>query len=176
LNWISTTWLGRLAVAARPRGGDWLEDDLKSWHEAGATVILSLLELHENTDLGLEDEPAAAARAGLAYICFPIEDRSVPTSREAMRALLDEMETLLKEGADVLVHCRQGIGRSGLVAIALLIRAGKSVDEAIEIASAARGLPVPETPAQLAWVRSFSPPASSSLAIDTNVCREPHRS
>jgi protein-tyrosine phosphatase len=150
-----------MSVSPRPRGGDWLDDDLNAWREAGATVIVSLLEPHENTDLGLEDEPEAATRAGLSFISFPVEDRNVPTSNEATLALLVRLESLLKEGASILTHCRQGLGRSGLIAIALLMQAGKSADEAVEIVSAARGLPVPETPGQLAWVHSFSPPAKS---------------
>ena len=144
-----------MTVSPRPRGEDWLEDDLKALCEGGATVVLSLLEPHENADLGLEDEPAAAKRAGVGFISFPIEDRCVPTSMEATFALLDQLKTLLKQGASIVIHCRQGIGRSGLVAIALLIQAGKPVAEAIELVGAARGLPVPETVEQLAWLEVY---------------------
>ena len=155
LNWINTPWTGRLAVSARPRGGDWLADDLKAWREAGATVIVSLLEVQESTDLGLEDEPMAAKISGLQFISFPIEDRNVPASTDAAHEVLNQLNVLLKEGASILIHCRQGVGRSGLVAIALLIQAGKRVGEAIEIVGAARGLLVPETAEQLAWLEVY---------------------
>jgi protein-tyrosine phosphatase len=138
-----------------PRGGDWLADDMNAWREAGATIIVSLLEVQESADLGLEDESMAAKISGLQFISFPIEDRNVPTSTGAAHGLLNKLGVLLKGGASILIHCRQGIGRSGLVAIALLIQAGKRVGEAIEIVGAARGLPVPETAEQLAWLEAY---------------------
>jgi protein-tyrosine phosphatase len=156
LNWINTPWTGRLAVSARPRGGHWLAGDLKAWREAGATVVLSLLEAHENADLGLEDEPTTTATVGLQFISFPIEDRNVPTSSEATRALLNQLESLLSEGANILIHCRQGIGRSGLIAVATLLCAGVEFDESIGRVSSARGIEIPETQEQLNWLRSFA--------------------
>jgi protein-tyrosine phosphatase len=51
------------------------------------------------------------------------------------------------------VHCRQGIGRSGLIAIGALMSSGFATEEAIRAVSLARGLPIPETPAQHEWLR-----------------------
>ena len=48
----------------------------------------------------------------------------------------------------MVVHCRQGIGRSGLVAACLLVRKGISPGAAVEMVSAARGVSVPETTEQ----------------------------
>ena len=59
----------------------------------------------------------------------------------------------LEEGKKVAVHCRQGIGRSGLIAAGVLVSAGIGAEKAIEAVSSARGLAVPETPAQLEWIR-----------------------
>jgi hypothetical protein len=53
LFWIPTPWLGRLAIAARPRGGEWLYDELSSLHAAGVDVIVSLLTEEETIELGL---------------------------------------------------------------------------------------------------------------------------
>jgi protein-tyrosine phosphatase len=156
LNWINTPWTGRLAVSARPRGGDWLADDMKAWREAGATVILSLLEPHENGELGLEDESAVANISGLQFISFPIEDRNVPLSSEAADALLNQLGVLLREGASIVIHCRQGIGRSGLIAIASLVLVGKGINEAMAMVTAARDVPVPETAEQITWLRRFA--------------------
>ncbi len=54
----------------------------------------------------------------------------------------------LGAGKSVVVHCRQGIGRSGLIAIAVLMQAAQKLDEAIALVSRARGREVPETPEQ----------------------------
>ena len=47
LFWIVGPWRGRLAIAARPRGGDWLEDEITGWRLAGIDIVVSLLESHE---------------------------------------------------------------------------------------------------------------------------------
>ncbi len=43
LYWIDGPWNGRLAIAARPRGGDWLDDEVGSWRQAGLDMMVSLL-------------------------------------------------------------------------------------------------------------------------------------
>lgn len=55
------------------------------------------------------------------------------------------------------IHCRQGIGRAGLIASALLIGQGLGSKESIERVSAARNVPVPETAEQKLWIESFAP-------------------
>ena len=59
---------------------------------------------------------------------------------------------MLKTGKNVAVHCRQGIGRSGLVAAASLMMSGIAAREAVDVVTRARGLTVPETPGQLQWL------------------------
>ena len=77
---IRGPWKGRLAIVARPRGGDWLEDEVEAWRAAGLDVVVSLLEQDEAHELGLEDEAKACAARGLKFIEFPITDRGVPAS------------------------------------------------------------------------------------------------
>lgn len=59
LFWIPGPWRGRLAVATRPRGGDWLEDEAAGWRRAGIDVVVSLLEEHEAGQLDLHGEAQA---------------------------------------------------------------------------------------------------------------------
>ncbi len=155
LFWIPGPWRGRLAIAARPRGGDWLEDETKGWRMAGLDVVVSLLENEEAERLDLSLEGDLAISAGLRFISFPIPDRGVPSSLAAC-ALCQQVAGELKDGQTVGVHCRQGIGRSGLIAIGALMASGVDASKAIEIASTARGLPVPETEGQCRWVRSLA--------------------
>ena len=155
LFWISGPWLGRLAVASRPRGGDWLEDEATGWRRAGIDVVVSLLEKEEAAQLELIYEGEAAEAKGMQFIAFPIPDRGVPASIEAARSLLRTLGNALEEGKNVAVHCRQGIGRSGLIAAGVLVASGISTERAIEAVSAARGQAIPETPDQLRWLRSL---------------------
>jgi protein-tyrosine phosphatase len=102
-----------LAVIARPRGGDWLEDEVRGWKRAGLDLIVSLLEDDEASQLDLADEGITARSKGIRFISFPIPDRGVPASLRKAVGLLREIAKPLAEGKNVAVHCRQGVGRSG---------------------------------------------------------------
>ena len=78
----------------------------------------------------------------------------MPSSIQDVRKLIGSLESELSAGKNVLVYCRQGIGRSGLIAIMLLMQKGQSFKGAIVLVSKARGREVPETEEQLAWLRS----------------------
>jgi hypothetical protein len=53
---VEGPWPGQLAISARPRGGDWLDEEIISWRRAGIDVIVSLLEPAEAADLNLGNE------------------------------------------------------------------------------------------------------------------------
>lgn len=156
LFWISGPWKGRLAIVERPRGGDWLEAEVDGWREAHLDVVVSLLEMDEAEQLGLEDERFLAESRGLRFLSFPIPDRGVPTSITDAMKLLAEIRSALEGGRNVAVHCRQSVGRSELVAAGSLISAGMGTREAVEAVGRARGLPVPETTGQLQWLNGLS--------------------
>ena len=153
LFWIPGPWPGKLAVAGRPRGGDWLEDEIGGWREAGLDVVISLLEPDEAAQFELAHEGDAAEKKGVRFVSFPIPDRGVPASTKEALSLFSRVASALEEGKSIAVHCRQGIGRSGLIAAGLLLTSGMGVDRALEVVSAARGEAVPETPAQLQWIK-----------------------
>ncbi|MBX2881998.1 MAG: dual specificity protein phosphatase family protein [Granulosicoccus sp.] len=61
----------------------------------------------------------------------------------------------VQKGVNTVIHCRAGIGRSGLVAIGVLLTQRVALGRAIEQVSAARLEEVPETPAQLNWLQEY---------------------
>jgi len=152
LFWIPGPWRGRLAVATRPRGGDWLEDDASGWRRAGLDLVVSLLEDEEAAELELVQEGDVTKSKGIQFISFPIPDRGVPASIQAALSLLRRIANALEEGKNVAIHCRQGIGRSGSIAAGVLVTSGIEVEKAIKTVSAARGQTVPETPTQVQWI------------------------
>lgn len=156
LHWIKGPWKGRLAIMPRPRGGDWIDGEVRRWRNAGVHVLVSLLTSDENTDLQLEGEAQEAAAAGLEFMSFPIEDRQVPTSLTEARLFVETLRERLTHGRNVAIHCRQGVGRSGMMAVAALVAEGLSPDAAIAAVSAARRSPVPETGGQLRWIQNFA--------------------
>jgi protein-tyrosine phosphatase len=90
---------------------------------------------------------------GIRFISFPIPDRGIPVSQKDARSLLATITTLLEEGRNVAIHCRQSVGRSGIIVAGLLVISGTDVDKAVEAVSAARGQTVPETDGQLQWIK-----------------------
>ena len=156
LYWIDSPWKGKLAISARPRGGDWLEDDIKGWRRAGIGAVVSLLTQEELPDLGLADEKRLSECESLRFFWLPIPDRGVPASITAASTVLRDVQKTLEKGQNVAIHCRQSIGRSGMIAAALLTTQGISPTEALQRISAARGLDVPETEEQRAWVMQMT--------------------
>lgn len=154
--WIAGPWPGRLGIVPRPRGAEWLDDEIRAWREAGIDVVVSLLDRDEQTDLGLTGESTSSTASGLAFHAFPVPDRSVPRSREAVAELADQLLDALRSGKTVAVHCRQGIGRSAMMVAAALIAAGLNPETAVNTIRQSRGLEVPETEAQHQWISDFA--------------------
>jgi protein-tyrosine phosphatase len=156
LHWVQGSWPGRLAVAARPRGEDWLADDIGSWRKAGVDTVLSLLTAEEERDLGLKDEADQVRAREMQFVSLPIPDWETPSSESELTSVLEKIDAALLEGMNVLVHCRQGIGRSGLIASCLLVSKGLSPETAVERVVAARGTSIPDTPEQRRWIDQYA--------------------
>jgi protein-tyrosine phosphatase len=159
LHVIETPAPGWLATMAHPRGGGWLADDMAALAGLGVTVVVSALTEDEYARLALAGVAEAAAAAGLEYVQFPIVDRGVPEPAEVSR-LADRLAADLGAGRSVVVHCWGAIGRSSLLAAATLVRLGLTPGEAWRRISAARGLAVPGTAEQHAWLDEFAAAAN----------------
>lgn len=123
--------------------------------DRGVDTLVSALTGADQVELDLVGEPALAAAAGLSYRSFPIRDFGVPP-RDALAELAAALAGELRGGRFVMVHCRGGVGRSGLIACATLIALGAGADEAMTVVSRARGHDVPETEPQRRMLRELS--------------------
>ena len=151
LFWISDV----IAVATRPRGGDWLRDDLAAAQIRGVRIVVSCLTREEESDLGLEAESEETRSLGMDFVRVPIADQGVPQPG-VVEEVLSSMGRTSGPDRKVAIHCRQGLGRSPLVAGAMLVRTGLTPLNAWEAISRARGLPVPETDEQRRWLTHFA--------------------
>jgi len=61
-----------LAISPRPRGGDWLDDEIAAWRKAGLEVVVSLLTPDEAAELGLLQEAELSETHGLQFLTHPI--------------------------------------------------------------------------------------------------------
>lgn len=153
--WIPIS-VGRLAIMARPRAGEWLRDEIDGWRSVGIESVVSLLEASEVHELELGEETRCCEVSGIEFLSFPIRDRGVPTSTAATRALVDRLVSKLQAGSTVAIHCRAGIGRSSLIAACVLQKLGVEPDKAFGIIGRARGIAVPDTAEQREWLAVFA--------------------
>jgi len=147
---------GRLATATRPRGGDWLDDDIQ--HVAReAAMLVSMLTRPEINELELAHEESSALRAKLQFLNVEIEDRGVPERAAPFVAAVERATGILAAGQGVVVHCRMGIGRSSLFAAACLVRLGVEPGDAWDRIAVSRGRPVPDVSTQRDWLLASRP-------------------
>jgi protein-tyrosine phosphatase len=146
----------RLSIMPRPRGGDWLRDEIAALRIAGVDGLVSLLTEAETREFELDAEEASCGEAGIAFYSLPIPDLGTPHSHQEVLGLVKRLRPNLDEGKHVAIRCRQGLGRAPLIAACVLSTIGHTADEAFELLSKARGWPVPETDEQRAWVKGFA--------------------
>lgn len=156
LYWIEGPWPGKLAIMPRPRGGDWLADEISSWQRLGIDAIVSALTREENAELDLLQEKEECDKAGIEFLAFSIVDRGVPPSAKGAWELVRRLEQQLVRGKKIAIHCRQGVGRAALLAACVLSASGVEPASAWERIAAARGCAVPDTSEQREWVMQFA--------------------
>jgi hypothetical protein len=161
--WVREIEPVRLALMPRPRGGDWLSDEVSAWDRGTLDTIVCLLESHEVRELELTEERSLCKTRGIELLSFPIPNRGVPASVRDTVTLVETIVSRLRRGTAAGVHCRAGIGRSGLISACVLLKLGVLFQEVFPMLSRARGLEVPDTLAQVVWVKAFARELASPL-------------
>jgi protein-tyrosine phosphatase len=146
----------RLGIMARPRGGDWLADEIANLKKQKVGVLVSLLEKEEINELGLRDEEVLCKTNSIEFLNFPIVDRDVPKANDKTDWFINYLTDSLQAGASIVIHCRMGIGRSSIIAAAILSQFGQGAGNIINEISRIRGLKVPDTAEQLQWLKARS--------------------
>ncbi len=165
--------LGKIGVTFAPgkhdlgsTSGPWARDlatDLDAIVAWPAHALVTLIEPHEFDLLGIPSLGEEARRRGLEWLHLPIRDVSTPgrSFEAAWPAHRKTLRDWLAAGENVVVHCRGGLGRAGMIAARLLVETGVDPEDAMERVRAVRSGAI-ETHPQERWVKTG--PRSSRVA------------
>lgn len=154
--WIPHANPPRLAIVARPRGGDWLNDDLVALKRDGIDILVSLLTAPEEDELGLSGEQETAKAAGLRFVSCPVQDRATPSDLKLFKRLALSLANDIRSGKVVGAHCRGCIGRATVMTAAILVELGWKAKDALALIEKARGCAVPDTAEQQKWIEKYA--------------------
>jgi ADP-ribosyl-[dinitrogen reductase] hydrolase len=124
-----------------------LDVDIERIQVWGASVLVSLMQTHEFSALQVPDLRRKVQAAGIESIHLPIVDGGIPDAGfERQWAIAGPyLHQRLFSGERVVLHCRGGLGRTGLVAAKLLIETGIAPQVAIRQVRAARANTIENT-------------------------------
>ena len=149
---VGTMGDGFLAIMACPSVEVDAPASIQNVARLGIRQVVSLLEPTEARHLGLSDERLQVKACDMGFISFPIPDMGLPPSVEEFTQITQMLFTQVCAGFNTLVHCRAGIGRSGLLAAGVLLHTGMDAEKAFDYVSHMRGIRVPETLEQHQWL------------------------
>ncbi|GMH52501.1 hypothetical protein TrRE_jg4968 [Triparma retinervis] len=136
----NSNWLipGAVMVGSLPGGwyGGGMSEDLTELLQAGVTTFVSLIEDEPPYRDCLKELVGRLGMGAVRSLSFPIDDFDVEDDRRT-QLLVERLSGLVFDGEVVYVHCLSGRGRTGTIAIPLLMglvpRLG--VEEAAEVAN-----------------------------------------
>jgi ADP-ribosylglycohydrolase/protein-tyrosine phosphatase len=122
--------------------GEWERDldlDMGAIVAWGASALVTLMQPHEFKAFGVEALPERIP-SGLNHYVLPILDGGTPDKpwENTWKRVGPEIRGHLKQGHRIIIHCRGGLGRTGLLTARILIEFGLEARRAIEIVRRAR--------------------------------------
>ena len=135
--------------------GDFLADVEKifNWNP---TTILSLTPKKEMEDLGASDFVSMIAKERIRWVHFPIKDFSIVDQQQEVlwEKISKNINLQINNGNRILVHCRGGCGRTGMIVLRFMIEFGEDPEKALERLRVIRPCAI-ETLAQENWAKFY---------------------
>ena len=133
--------------------GAWARDlalDLDAIERWGAAAVLTLIDQREVEQLGVPTLRAEVKARYMDWRHLPLKDGGVPGGDDVgpwWATSHYHLLPLLRDGFNVLVHCKGGLGRAGMMAADLMVQLGIDADRAMQLVRAVRPGAI-ENPAQ----------------------------
>ncbi|ANI78126.1 ADP-ribosylglycohydrolase family protein [Sphingobium sp. EP60837] len=148
--------------------GAWDRDlrvDLDAIQASGAAAIVSLIEPSEFQSLGVDRLGEEVRARHMDWFHLPIADVSIPGPlfEQEWTTIGANLRSRLRQGFDIVVHCKGGLGRAGMIAACLLVELGTEPKAAIGQVRMARPGAI-ETHEQLTYVQQKVAVAEASPA------------
>ncbi len=152
LNNFSWVIPGKLAGSALPGGRlasvrPFLESDIRDLKNEGVDTLVSLLKTHPVLSKVCEE-------TGVEWLQYPINDFGLPQDRAAFEELVAGLVDRIEAGRAVCVHCRMGVGRTGVV-LACIVGRLFGIPGAQAMRTVRKGRSAIETDEQAAFVEEF---------------------
>ena len=145
-------------VVVPPLDLSWIEPDLAVGARVDQLNLPRLAELGVGSvvDLRVEesDDPELLARHGMRFLHLPMLDEN-PLTDEQLREGSRWVAAERAHGRKVLLHCQHGVGRSIMLAAAVLLDEGLTLEQALERLRDRRPKYAPNA-LQLAAMRRFA--------------------
>jgi hypothetical protein len=142
---------GTLAISPMPGRSGRYDADLKTVCRWGPKLVLCMTEQPELNRSGACDLGRDLNASGIEWLHLPVPDFGVPVNFNWDVVVANALGVLQRKDR-VLVHCMGGCGRSGMIALRLMIAAGEAPDAALARLRGIRACAV-ETDEQMGWAR-----------------------
>jgi len=143
--------------------GPWernLDTDFKAISSAGTTAVLTLMDQDELQRCAISPDllRTACKNHDIQWLHCPIEDFQAPDEvwENAWSTIGHTLRQKLRNAETIVVHCRGGRGRAGMVAARLLVEFGMAADEAMALVRTQRPEAI-ETTVQESHIRACMP-------------------
>jgi protein-tyrosine phosphatase len=143
-------------MTSSPVGRRELQETVVLWKMLGAELVISCLTDYEVGRLGLRHEAEVCAEFDILHFWLPFAPHVMPMLDDDLFAFLQDLGKDIVQGRHVLVHCRYGTSRSGLICAAALVYAGMDPNAAFAQVASAAGCRIPENRLQWIWLDYFA--------------------
>ena len=143
---------GEIALSRMPGSVTSIEDDVAEIVALNCASVLTLAPHEELIRHGAHRLSSLLMNEGIEWHHFPVVDYAtpLPSQDQAWSELSERLHYHLNNNRMILVHCYAGVGRSGMIALRLLVEQGANPKEALNQIRQVRPGAV-ERPAQYEW-------------------------
>ena len=158
---------GTLAIASLPGRDGQYRADLDVFHEWQPGIVITMTTPEEMAAVGGQNLGTDIQAMGSRWCHLPVTDFGEPGQDVITKwpKVSKSVRQALKGGGRVIVHCKGGCGRSGMIALRLMVESGEDRFTALNRLRAVRDCAV-ETKGQLAWAFEGKPDAAPDPAAD----------